>query len=134
MAGFFSDPEGAQIAVAIIGFAGVILTLLFNGWQARKLENHKIELQAKHLRTALVAELTSAWVSINALADGAAKSKREEDFFLVQKNGTQFLERVLARYRCKFTRRLIKIYGMATNTFFQRLKYVRTLIPFRRNL
>jgi len=55
--GWLQDYQNLLSAGVI--FAGVVLTLWFNAWQARKQRRDELRHQCQSMRTALIAELTS---------------------------------------------------------------------------
>lgn len=44
--------------VGVIGFGGIVLSIWFNAYSSRKLQNNKIDNERNALRTALIAELS----------------------------------------------------------------------------
>lgn len=64
------------LLVGILGFIGVMGTLVLNAWLARKAERRRIAHEARVLRTALIEEMK---VQRDALLHGAEGSKKAND-------------------------------------------------------
>jgi hypothetical protein len=65
------------LVVGLLGFLGVMATLAFNAWLARKSERRKIEHEANVLRRALVEEMKVQRDSLINAAEGAKRGADE---------------------------------------------------------
>jgi len=73
MSGFIQTYQ--TLIVGILGFLGVIVTLAFNAWLARKAEQRKIDHETGILRTALIEEMKVQCDALLHASEGSAKAK-----------------------------------------------------------
>ena len=77
MAGFIKNYQ--TLIVGILGFIGVIATLVINAWLERKTERRRIEHQTRILRTALIEEMKVQRDALLHAAEGSKNAKNTSD-------------------------------------------------------